>query len=76
MVDGIFFNNGEGRSGWVGSVNINVCPNLRAFLVLRIPKKNLKRNKDINYLFCFLLQTTTDLLFSYNCTFALGRVVG
>lgn len=76
MVDGIFFNNGEGRSGWVGSVNINVCPNLKAFLVLRIPKKNLKRNKDINYLFCFLLQTTTDLLFSYNCTFAPGRAVG
>jgi hypothetical protein len=45
-------------------------------LVSRIPKKNLKRNKDINYLFCFLLQTTTDLLFSYNCTFALGRAVG
>jgi hypothetical protein len=56
MVDGFFFNNGEGRSGWVGSVNINVCPNLKSFLVLRIPKKNPIKNKDINHYLFFIFQ--------------------
>lgn len=56
MVDGFFFNNGEGRSGWVGSVNINVCPNHKSFLVLRIPKKNPIKNKDINHYLFFIFQ--------------------
>lgn len=65
MVDGIFFNNGEGRSGWVGSVNINVCPNLKAFFGVAHPKK--ESEKEQGYQLLILFSSSND----YGSTFQL-----